>query len=256
MATKPTYTILSEIDYDSLDFNPDEFDELPDAMYQDPIIARIRSIMVGHVERLHPPETVFHSSNTSLYYNPENLNNRVLPDLYLAFDVDALSIRLRKLYLPWEVGKPPDFALEVGSVSTYRNDLGAKRDRYARIGILEYWRFDPTGGEYYGQPLAGERLEGETYQPIELTTEPDGVLKGYSPILQRSLCWRDGLLELYDAPTSYYHRDLTQAEAALEAEYIARQDAQTALNAERIARQDAEARIRALEEELRRRQSQ
>ena len=247
MTIKPTYTILSDIDYDSLDFNPDEFDELPDAMFQDPIIARIRSIVVGHVERLYPPETVLHSSNTSVCYNPANLNNRVLPDLYLAFDVDALSIRRRKLYLPWEVGKPPDFALEVGSESTYRNDLGPKRDLYARIGISEYWRFDPTGSEYYGQPLAGEQLIDGTYQPIELTTEPDGVLKGYSPMLTRSLCWRDGMLELYDPETSTYHQDLTQAAAAL-------QDAGEALNAERIGRQAAEARVRDLEEELRHRQ--
>ena len=46
MTIKPTYTILSDIDYDSLNFNPDEFDELPDAMFQDPTIARIRSIVV------------------------------------------------------------------------------------------------------------------------------------------------------------------------------------------------------------------
>ena len=226
MTIKPPYAILSDIDYDSLDFNPDEFDELPDAMFQDPIIARIRSIVVGHVERLYPPETVLHSSNTSVCYNPANLNNRVLPDLYLAFDVDALAIRRRKLYLPWEVGKPPDFALEVGSESTYRNDLGPKRDLYARIGISECWRFDPTGGDYYGQPLAGEQLIDGTYQPIELNTEPDGVLKGYSPLLTRSLCWRDGMLELYDPETSTCHQDLTQAEA----------------------------RIRELEEEIRRRQ--
>ena len=86
-----------------------------------------------------------------------------------------------------------------------------------------------------------------TYRPIELTTEPDGVLKGYSPVLGRSLCWQDGMLELYDPETSTYHRDLTQAEAALE-------NAEEALNAERTARQAAEARIRELEEELRRRQ--
>ena len=157
--------------------------------------------------------------------------------------MDALAIRRRKLYLPWEVGKPPDFALEVGSESTYRNDLGPKRDLYARIGISEYWRFDPTGGDYYGQPLAGEQLIDGTYQPIELTTDPDGVLKGYSPMLTRSLCWRDGMLELYDPETSTYHRDLTQAEAELEA-------ASEALNAERIGREAAEARVRELEAEL------
>ena len=233
MTTKLTYTILGDIDYASLEFDPDEQEELPDAMFQDPIIARIRSIIVGHVERLYSPESVLHSSNTPLCYNPANLNNRVLPDLYLAFEVDAMAIRRRKLYLPWEAGKPPDFALEVGSESTFRNDMGPKRDLYARIGVLELWRFDPTGGEYYDQPLTGEQLIDGTYQPIELTTEPDGVLKAHSPMLGRSLCWNDGTLELYDPETNIYHRDLTQAEAAL---------------------RSAETRIRELEEELRRQQ--
>ena len=97
-------------------------------------------------------------SHTTVCYNPDNLNNRVLPDLYFAFDVDPQAIRRRKLYLPWEAGKPPDFALEIGSESTFQNDMGHKRDLYAQIGISEYWRFDPTGGTYYNQPLTGEQL--------------------------------------------------------------------------------------------------
>ena len=35
---------------------------------------------------------------------------------------------------PWEVGKPPDFVLEVGSESTAENDLIGKRRTYAQIG--------------------------------------------------------------------------------------------------------------------------
>ena len=76
--------------------------------------------------------------------------------------------------------------------------MGPKRDLYAQIGISEYWRFDPTGGTYYNQPLTGEQLINGTYQPFELTTEPDGILKGYSPALKRYLCWHDGMTELYD----------------------------------------------------------
>ena len=147
----------------------------------------------------------------------------------------------RKMYLPWEAGKPPDFVLEVGSESTARHDVTGKRDIYARIGVAEYWRFDRSGGELYGEPLAGDFLEGGTYRPAELTTEPDGVLKGYSPALRLSLCWRagdggvdigsDGMLAFYDPTTGEYLRNL---------------------RGERAAREAAEARVRELEEELRR----
>ena len=245
MTTKPTYQILSVIDYDSLDFDPNECEPLPEGMEQNPAILRIINIIDAHLKSLYSPEEVFIDTNTPVCFNRDNLNDRVMPDVYIAFNVDAQAIRQRKLYLPWEAGKPPDFVLEVGSESTSQNDLGPKRDRYAQIGVLEYWRFDPSGGGHYGQPLAGERLVSGAYLPIELTTEPDGILKGHSTMLGRSLCWQDGIPELYDPDSNTYHRDLTQAEAA-------RQSSDAALNAERIARQVAEARIRELEEEIRR----
>ena len=86
-------------------------------------------------------------------------------------------------YLPWEVGKQPDFVLELASVSTARNDLTRKRDIYAMMGIPEYWRFDATGGAYYGDPLVGEQLVDGDYEPLPITDEPDGNPKGYSPVL-------------------------------------------------------------------------
>ena len=213
MTTKPTYQIISVIDYDSLDFDPNECEPLPEGMEQNPAILRIINIIEAHLKSRYLLEEVFIDTNTPVCYNRDNLNDWVMPDVYIAFDVDAPAIRQRKLYLPWEAGKPPDFVLEVGSESTSQNDLGPKRDRYAQIGVLEYWRFDPSGGGHYGQPLTGERLVNGVYLPIELTTEPDGILKGHSPILGRSLCWQDGIPELYDPDSNTYHRDLTQAES-------------------------------------------
>ena len=61
-------------------------------------------------------------------------------------------------YLLWEVGKAPDFVLEIGSKSTANADLVRKRELYAELGVGEYWRYDATGGEFYGEPLVGERL--------------------------------------------------------------------------------------------------
>ena len=265
MTTKTAYRIQSVIDYDSLSFNPDEPEPLPDAMYQFPILQEIFHVLDAHIASINRSEEVFRSSNTFICYDPSNLNVRVGPDYYAAFGVDAAAIERRKLYLPWEVGKPPDFVLEVASESTARHDITTKRDIYARIGVAEYWRFDRTGGDFYQQPLAGDRLEDGVYHPMELTTEPDGVLKGYSPSMRLSLCWREEMLVFFDPNTGEYLRNLPQtqadlsaeqaarqsAEAVLSAERAARQSAEAVLSAERAARQSAEARIRQLEERLR-----
>ncbi len=263
MTTKLAYHIQTEIDYDSLSFNPDEPEPLPDAMHQYPVFEEILGILGAHLNSLYPPEEVFRSSNTFICYNPSNLNVRVGPDFYAAFGVDAPAIERRKLYLPWEVGKPPDFVLEVGSESTAENDLVGKRRTYAQIGVAEYWRYDRTGGDFYGQPLAGERMVNGVYQPIELTTEPDGVLKGYSPVMRLSLCCQGDMLTFYYPETGEYLRNLPAekaarlaAEAARLSAEAARLSAEETARTERAARRDAEARIRQLEEELRRRQGE
>ena len=234
MTTKLAYRIESVIEYDKLGFDPGEPEPRPDAMFQYPIFQEVFHVLDAHITTLYPSEDVFRSSNTFIYYDQTNLNVRVSPDFYAAFGVDALAIKERKIYLPWEVGKPPDFVLEVASESTAQQDMNAKRQIYAQIGIPEYWRFDPTGGDLYGQPLAGDRLVDNTYEPLELTAEPDGILKGYSPILRLSLCWLDEMLKFYNHETRNYLRNLGQTQAALT---------------------QAEARIHELTEELKRRQS-
>ena len=35
--------------------------------------------------------------------------------------------------------------LEVASPSTWREDVGRKRDVYAELGVKEYWLYDPEG---------------------------------------------------------------------------------------------------------------
>ena len=249
MTTKQVhpYTIKSYIDYDNLDFNPDDPEPLPDGMYQYPVFAEIFAILDAHLNTLGEPATIFRSSNTFICYNPNNLNVKVGPDFYLAFDVEAEAIKRRLMYLPWEAGKPPDLVLEVGSPSTGGEDVGNKRNIYAHIGVGEYWRFDPSGGEYYGEPLVGEELVNGEYRRFDLTTEPDGVLKGYSPLLRLSLCWQDGMLTFHNPATGEYLRNLPDTQDALRAE-------QAALQVEQEARQRAEARVRQLEAELQRRQ--
>ena len=254
--TMRPYREQGTIDYAGLDFNPDERELPPDAMEQEPAVQEMLGLLAGHFTDFGERPDVFLSSNTILCYDPDDLNVRVAPDVYLAFGVETQAIRRRRLYLPWEAGKPPDLAVEVASASTARQDVTAKRRIYARIGVPEYWRFDPTGGNYHGQPLAGERLFEGAYRPIELTREPDGVLKGYSAVLGLYLCWARELPRLYDRATGAYlesGREVAAARLAAEAERDAA-EAQVAVEqaarlAERTARRAAE--TRAAESEAR-----
>ena len=244
--TLPYHLQPTAID-DLIDFNPDEPGPLPDAMQQDEPLQELLHILAARFTGFGRIPDVFLSSNTFICYDPSNLNVRVSPDCYLAFGVDAWAIRRRRIYLPWEVGKPPDFALELASESTGWQDVVEKRAIYAEIGIGEYWRFDSTGGQYHDRPLAGDRLVDGEYRPIELTEEPDGLLKGYSPTIELSLCWNDGRLTFYEPGSGTYLRNLGESQAALEA-------IQTALETTQTALEESQERIKRLEEQLRRTQ--
>ena len=240
------------IDYASLEFDAFEQEVPPDHMEQRREIYAVINLLTARFTDFDRRPDVFLDSDTHLCYDPTNLNVRVAPDVYLAFGVDTEAIRPRQLYLPWEVGKVPDWALEVASESTRRVDLERKPGIYQRIGVPEFWRFDPTGGRYYGFQLNGLRLVNGQYQPIELTTEPDGILKGYSEALELSLAWDEGWPRFYDPATGAYleewrddRRALRAEREALQAEQAARAVAEAELQAER-------ARVRQLEEELRR----
>ena len=209
----------------------------PDAMQQESplsdLVFTMRELLTDRGSR----KEVFVSSNTFLCYDPTNLNRRLQPDLYVAFGVDETAIRARDAgYLIWEIGKQPDFVLEMASPSTARNDLTRKRDIYAQIGIPEYWRFDATGGEYYGDPLVGEKLVEGTYQPLPITFEPDGHPKGFSPILGLTLAWDHGVFRVFDPEDNEYSKTARESLSVLDAEVI--------------ARRAAEERVRQLEQQL------
>ena len=134
-----------------------------DSVYQSSVIDE-----AGHVLRAHlsPRPDMFLDTGGFVFYDTRDLNRRVRPDLYLAFGVDPSAIYARNGYVPEEVGKPPDFVLEVGSPSTHRIDTEWKPILYGGMGVGEYWRFDPMEGDYYGYPLAGDILVDGEYQPI------------------------------------------------------------------------------------------
>ena len=176
-----------------------------------------------------------------VYIAPEPTSSRAglfHPDLFIAFNVNPAACRERNGYVISEQGKPPDFVMEIGSSSTGRRDITVKRDGYAALGIPEYWRFDDSGGRFHGAPLAGDRLVNGVYQPIPIEQLDDRTHQGYSPALNLNLRWEDGNLGWYDPATG---RHIPTFSGEREARICAEARAET-----------AEARIRELEEQLRR----
>ena len=166
------------------------------------------------------------------------------PDCLVAFGVNFPSDEITNAngYVISEIGKPPDFVLEVASKSTGRRDYIAKRATYARYRVSEYWRFDRTGGQYHDAPLAGDRLVGDRYEPIPVEEGSDGVIRGYSEALQLELHWYRGWLRFWDPATGEYLPDLTETKAQRDDERAARLSAETRAEDERTARLSAEIR--------------
>ena len=173
------------------------------------------------------------------------------PDLLVAFDVDPTAYDASNGYIIAAQGKPPDFVLEIASPRTGHIDVGEKRDAYAALGILEYWRFDETG-QYHGARLAGDRLIDGVYQPIQIDELEDGTLQGYSEALNLYLRWRGGTLQWHDPATGRhiltYEDQLT---ARIQAENRAGLERQARIQAENRA-ENAETQVRQLQEELQR----
>ena len=182
---------------------PDIFYEEPepveDGMQQELPIDDIRSALRG---RYRSRNDVFASDDVFISYDRTNGNARVRPDLFIAFGVDAAAIRenLPNFWI-WETGKVPDFVMEVASPSTAANDIGPKRNLYQRLGVTEYWRFDPTGGDLYGRPMLGERLIGGSYIPCEITAAPDGSQRSRSQLLNLDFSWNGAEFDVLDPAT-------------------------------------------------------
>ena len=217
---------------------------LPDGQHQAPLYRAIVSTLEIHF-RDYPDTSV--NGNTFIYYEEGNPRRHIAPDCYVAFGVNVAALLERNTYLLWEMGKAPDFVLEIASESTAAVDTGRKRILYAAIGCGEYWLYDATGDDYYDGPLEGGYLGSDGwYHSYPLHRESDGMVWAHSPALSLDLCWIDGRLRFYHPATQRWLPNFTETTDLLATE-------RAALAVERAARQTAEARIAQLEAELRRR---
>lgn len=215
-------------------------------------------------QRFENSADVYVGGNLLLYYQQGRRDAVVAPDVFVSKGVPKLPARRK--YLLWEEGKAPCFALEVTSSSTRRKDVSQKKNLYEKLGIEEYFLFDPLG-DYLVPHLQGYRLAGGRYRPLR--SRAGGVL--VSETLGLALRLEGTRLRLVDPGTGeplLRHEEEAAARrkaenlVALEAARADRETARADREADRAnreaaraqqeaaARRQAEERMRTLEAEI------
>jgi Uma2 family endonuclease len=146
---------------------------------------------------------VYVSGNIFLYYLDEaKVLQSVAPDIFVVFGVEKKE---RRTYNMEEEGKGPEVVIELTSRHTKVEDLVTKHYIYARLGVREYFLFDPYS-ETVQPALTGFRLEAGEYVPMTGT-------RLRSEALGLELVVEQGLLRLYDPKTGKRLRTPKETEA-------------------------------------------
>lgn len=205
---------------------------------------------------------VYLSSEMGVYYPAEP---RFAPDVFAVLDVES---RPRTSWVVQAEGRGLDFVLEVHVAGDLAKDLTGNVERYARLGIGEYFVFDKSHMRVHGHRLpaaqrgtvrAGRAYErivpqmgrwASTVLGIDLTIENDNLrlMVGNAPIehSEEVITRLGGMLDTVIARKEEIERE-RQEMAARTAQLEA------ALDQEKLAREEAERRVAELEAEIARR---
>ncbi|MEO1095228.1 MAG: Uma2 family endonuclease [Cyanobacteria bacterium J06638_28] len=171
-------------------------------------------------------------ANQFLYYAEGFPRLRVAPDVMV---IPGIEPHERDNYKVWEEGQVPAVIFEMTSAGTRKHHQEEKKTLYERLGVQEYWLFDPKG-EWIKDQLLGYRLVGETYEQ---------VLDSCSEVLQLRLAAEDARLRFYRQDNGERLALPNELDIALQLEIAARQREQQRAE---IAEEEAEhARLRVAE---------
>jgi len=191
-------------------------------------------------ERFRDRDDVQVSGNNFIYYEEGQPSAVFSPDVYVVIGVEK---RRRRVYKLWEERVAPCFVMELSSRGTWLEDVGNKKALCARLGVAEYFLYDPEA-DVVKPPLQGYRLHGSGQQAEYRRIEPrdDGALE--SEQLGFRL-WLDDALQLHcmDLRTGV---PLLRSHEARQAQ----RDAESRAHDAETRARDAESRAQAAEREL------
>lgn len=158
---------------------------------------------------------VYVAMDNFIYFEKGNPAACLSPDVYV---VKGAASRLRDCYKAWEEdGRPPAAVFEITSSKTKKNDQGPKKQTCQRLGVQEYFLFDPKA-EYLKPNLRGFQLLNGVYAPIKAAS--DGALVSAELRLKFNVS-PEGLLRVTDPASGRIlprKREEAQALRAAEAE--------------------------------------
>ncbi len=177
---------------DELDFYPSSDGE---PMAETPI--HVQAIILLHqaLEDFfkNQPE-VFIASDIFWYWKEGSKKARISPDVMVVTGVEKREIYERRSFFSWIENKTPAAVFEMASRRTWKKDIGPKLDTYERLGVKEYFIFDPEF-LYLEAPLVGYRLQGKRYRKIP-------AKNGYDSILGFRLVVEQWMIRLIDSKTN------------------------------------------------------
>lgn len=149
---------------------------------------------------------LFHGQRCAVY---ENLNfyqtrnkdeHPVAPDIAV---IQGVAFRRTKSWRIGTHGPAPQVVFEIASEETWAKDLEEKVWKYARMGVEEYYAYDPNDPMLSLSRRRGRRLFGWHRDPVTgvmqtLPLDADGHL--WSPRLNSLLVPDDEYLRLYERP--------------------------------------------------------
>ena len=190
---------------------------------------------------------IYVTGDMLIYFVEGDPTKSVAPDVFL---IPKLDKRLRTSYFMWLEGQVPIFIMEITSNSTWRDDIGRKRDLYESWGVAEYWMYDPTEETRLTPLLQGFRLVDGVYEPIEVEFDGESY-RGYSSALGLELHARKDWFRFFNPLTGEYLNNLEESEnggwrlsAERELDEAARLTAERARDEERARREELERLLR------------
>ncbi len=195
-----------------------------DLMGETAMHARLIRHLVSVLEWLFHGENCAIYDNLNFYQTRERMEYPVAPDIAVIKGVQDRNVR------SWTVGltgPAPQVVFEILSEETWQTDLKEKLNKYAAMGVQEYFAFDPNEPPIRRRGavprLLGWRLDAARQEMVPLVADPQGRL--WSEHLESWLVPNQASLQLYDR---HYQLRLTQAEAEAQRADAAAQKADAA----------------------------
>ena len=138
-------------------------------------------------------QPVYVAGDLMFYYERGNPHAVKAPDVLV---VKGVSKHKRRIYKLWEEQAVPCTLFEITSKQTGSADLTTKYQLYERLGVKEYFLFDPLG-EYLQPNLQGFTLVKGRYQTLPLSAEGELISRELGLILRP----QGDLLRLVDSYT-------------------------------------------------------